>query len=81
MPIYEYYCAECDTEFELVRPASKMDDPAPCKSCGQAGQRQLTQFGFKSNTYSAPRFKDLMKRPLRARDREGPGTPSDKPNS
>ena len=69
MPIYEYYCANCKTEFELIRPASKMDDPAACNKCGKPAKRQLTQFGFKSNTYSMPRFKTPMQRPLRSRDK------------
>ena len=54
MPIYEYYCAECDTEFDLMRPVSQADDLAPCEACGDPAQRQLTTFSFKSDTFSAP---------------------------
>ena len=76
MPIYEYYCANCNAEYELVRPASKMDDPAACKTCGEAGQRQLSGFSFKSNTFSAPRLKQASIKPFRARDRVTPPEPS-----
>ena len=61
MPIYEYYCANCNVEFEALRPASKSDEPAPCKTCGQPGQRQLSTFSFKSNTFTAPKLKPAAK--------------------
>ena len=75
MPIYEYYCATCDTEFEALRPASKSDEPAPCKACGQPGRRQLSTFSFKSNTFTAPRLKPATK-PLRSYNQETPPEPS-----
>jgi putative FmdB family regulatory protein len=61
MPIYEYYCANCNVEFEALRPASKADEPVPCKTCGQPGQRQLSTFSFKSNTFTAPKLKPASK--------------------
>ncbi len=33
MPLYEYYCAECHTKFEALRPMSKADAAIQCKSC------------------------------------------------
>ncbi len=47
MPIYEYQCQACGTDFEeLVRSA---DDAPPCPECGaeQVG-RKLSVFAFKS---------------------------------
>ena len=61
MPIYEYYCANCNVEFEALRPASRADEPVPCKTCGQPGQRQLSTFSFKSNTFTAPKLKPAAK--------------------
>ncbi len=61
MPIYEYYCANCNVEFEALRPASRADEPVPCKTCGQPGQRQLSTFSFKSNTFTAPKLKPASK--------------------
>ena len=26
MPIYEFYCAQCDAEFEMILPVSRMND-------------------------------------------------------
>lgn len=34
MPIYEYYCANCRKEFELMRPFSESDAPGKCPTCG-----------------------------------------------
>jgi putative FmdB family regulatory protein len=57
MPIYEYYCANCNIEYEAIRPASQADNPVLCKTCNQPGERQLSTFSFKSNTFSAPKLK------------------------
>ncbi len=65
MPIYEYYCAGCNLEYEAIRPAAQADNPAPCKTCGQPGQRQLSTFSFKSNTFTAPKLKPAA-RPKRS---------------
>ena len=67
MPIYEYYCSKCDHEFELIRPVSQSDDPAPCRECGQPGQRQLSNFAFRSKTFTAPKFKASLEKPMRSR--------------
>ena len=65
MPIYEYYCANCNLEFEAIRPASQADNPAPCKTCNQPGERQLSTFSFKSSTFTAPKLKPAT-RPKRS---------------
>jgi len=57
MPIYEYYCANCNVEFEAIRPASQADNPVLCKICNQPGERQLSTFSFKSSTFTAPKLK------------------------
>lgn len=33
MPLYEYYCAECHTKFDALRPMSKADAAIQCKNC------------------------------------------------
>lgn len=32
MPLYEYYCAPCSDQFELLRPLSQVNSPAVCPS-------------------------------------------------
>ncbi len=44
MPLYEYYCRECAAKFELLRPLSRMDDPAGCPQGHAGGQRVLSTF-------------------------------------
>ena len=65
MPIYEYYCAECEAEFEMILPVAQADEPATCEKCGSEARRQLTTFSFKSDTFTAPRLKHSTRRPLR----------------
>ena len=33
MPLYEYYCADCQTKFDALRPMSKADEDIECKNC------------------------------------------------
>jgi putative FmdB family regulatory protein len=50
MPIYEFFCSDCETTFEVLRPKPKADDPAPCKSCnGTHTTRMLSVFAAHSN--------------------------------
>ncbi len=44
MPIYEYYCHRCQSRFELLRPISRMDDPATCPRGHEGAQRVLSLF-------------------------------------
>ncbi len=44
MPLYEYYCRDCRTRFELLRPMSRMDDPAACPGGHGGSQRVLSTF-------------------------------------
>ena len=67
MPVYEYYCARCGRDFELIRPVSRSDEPAPCGECGEPGARQLSNFAFRSKTFTAPKFKASLAKPMRSR--------------
>ena len=44
MPIYEYFCSECDTKFEQLRPLSQSDQPADCPKCHQSARRKMSTF-------------------------------------
>ena len=44
MPLYEYYCRRCEQRFELLRPVTRMDDPAPCPKGHDGGERMLSTF-------------------------------------
>lgn len=51
MPIYEYHCADCDTDFEKLRPMSKANAPAPCVHCGgQHTKRAISLFSALSKS-------------------------------
>jgi putative FmdB family regulatory protein len=44
MPLYEYYCRQCEDKFELLRPMSRSDEPATCSRGHQGAQRVLSPF-------------------------------------
>jgi len=44
MPLYEYYCPECETRFELLRSMSRSNDPATCPNGHEGAQRVLSVF-------------------------------------
>lgn len=70
MPIYEYYCASCDREFQVVRPISQSDEPAPCSECENDGQRQLSNFAFTSNSSTSPKFRASLDKPMRPHNKK-----------
>jgi len=44
MPLYEYYCQRCNAKFELLRPMSRGDDPAPCPKGHPGAARVMSVF-------------------------------------
>lgn len=44
MPLYEYYCPPCGSQFEILRPVSKMDEPAVCPAGHTTNNRVLSLF-------------------------------------
>lgn len=60
MPIYEYYCADCQTKFDARRPMAKADEAIQCKQCeSMRTSRVLSLFavgpsGGSSHTAPAP---------------------------
>lgn len=44
MPLYEYYCKPCNTQFELLRPMAKMDSPATCPTGHTTNNRVVSMF-------------------------------------
>jgi len=44
MPLYEYFCEECNIRFQRLRPLSALDDPAACPDGHSAGRRLISLF-------------------------------------
>ena len=44
MPVYEYFCPDCESKFELLRPMSCADQDATCSWCKTAARRVLSTF-------------------------------------
>jgi putative FmdB family regulatory protein len=52
MPIYEFSCTKCGNQFEIMRPFTQADKPAPCSRCGAASQKLVSLFGSTVDKYS-----------------------------
>ena len=48
MPLYEYYCRECKSKFELLRPMSGVGEPATCTRGHEGAERVLSVFAAHS---------------------------------
>jgi putative FmdB family regulatory protein len=49
MPIYEYVCQSCRSEFNLLRPMNQADAPVECERCGsRRTKRKLSLFAAQS---------------------------------
>ncbi len=51
MPIYEYVCTECNTDFELMRSFSEADKAVLCPKCNLAAKRVISNFASKTGSY------------------------------
>ena len=49
MPIYEYRCGSCGTDFELTRSISQSGDPAPCPNCKRPAEKLVSSFASKAD--------------------------------
>lgn len=52
MPIYEFLCPKCESEFELMRPVSQSGEVGLCPRCGTAGRKLVSVFGSTVDTYT-----------------------------
>ena len=45
MPLYEYYCPDCEIVFDALRSMSEADEPIACPQCtGMEARRVLSRF-------------------------------------
>ncbi len=58
MPLYEYYCQDCDGVFELLRPARESSLEQPCPVCDEDAKRVV------STEWSAFIFREGLPRRL-----------------
>ncbi len=75
MPIYEYYCASCKKEFELMRPMTRHDSSGPCPSCGVDAQKLVSAAASKIDYYlKAPTKPAFRQHQLAEEDKPGTET-------
>jgi len=44
MPVYEYFCPNCESKFELLRPMKCANEDAFCPICNNIGKRLVSVF-------------------------------------
>jgi putative FmdB family regulatory protein len=55
MPLYEYVCDHCETRFEELRPAGRMDAEASCPTGHTGARRVLSTFAaLTKDAYGEP---------------------------
>ncbi|HEY4711556.1 MAG TPA: zinc ribbon domain-containing protein [Dehalococcoidia bacterium] len=60
MPIYEYFCPDCNFKFELLRPQIQTNENASCPRCHNNGAKRIF------SSFASPR---------QTRSSEGASTP------
>lgn len=76
MPIYEYLCSGCGAQFESIRTVSRADDPIECKLCGAPASRQISNFSFKSDTFTSPKLRNRPGATFRGEREESAAEPN-----
>jgi len=80
VPIYEYYCENCDKAFEALRPMREASEPVPCPTCARdAGRVMPTSFAAMSFRQGHPQRVPFHHRPVRQRPARS--SASAKPNA
>jgi len=60
MPLYEYYCTECDLKFDLLQRMNEAGKSALCPSCHQKAEQVISPFyHFNEPTYIQKKKEDL----------------------
>ncbi|MFL5735515.1 MAG: FmdB family zinc ribbon protein [Chloroflexia bacterium] len=44
MPIYEYWCPQCRTQFDKLRPLGSSDAEVKCPTCGSGVKKMVSVF-------------------------------------
>ena len=72
MPIYEYYCRNCEKIFELMRPITEANDTARCPDCGAECEKLVSAFASKADFYIRPPRKEAFRKlPVKEEKKEG----------
>jgi putative FmdB family regulatory protein len=67
MPLYEYYCENCNEVFEALRSVSASEQPALCPKCGrEAGRIMPTTFASMSRRDGYAQRVPYFHHPVRA---------------
>jgi len=54
MPIYEYFCPDCNFKFELLRHQTQLNESASCPRCHNGAERIFSSFASFSKSDEGP---------------------------
>jgi putative FmdB family regulatory protein len=67
MPVYEFRCATCGKDVEVVRPMGETDPPGPCPECGGRLRRRWSRVGVRFEGWGFSSTDDLLPEDRRAK--------------
>ncbi len=53
MPLYEYYCSNCRTKFDALRPMKEADAPIKCEHCDSKRTARVLSVFFAASSGKA----------------------------
>jgi putative FmdB family regulatory protein len=42
MPLFDYYCLDCETVYELIVPLDRLDEEVKCPECGKILKKRIS---------------------------------------
>lgn len=67
MPVYDYYCTDCDSGFELIKSIKAHQDVEPCPKCQKLAKQDLSRCRFETigasvkDAYKCPALGQVIK--------------------
>ena len=53
MPLYDYRCTACESEFEESKRIAEREEPVDCPECGKRAERMLSAFAVGGSSSSS----------------------------
>jgi len=68
VPIYAYRCDACESDFDLILPVSKYDEPQSCETCGAPVKKVVTAVNFNLPGDGWPSKNERIAKQMRAKN-------------
>lgn len=58
MPLYEYFCDNCQDTFEVIDKIDTFEENPPCPLCSMPGHRVFSSFSYKNQELGRAKFRE-----------------------